>query len=345
MPAKANTPAADPAALARLYDLADQYHAMAPWQELYETDLVAVRHPRTGETAYLSVMGRDGTHCALAAYLGADALSRFNLIQETNSKGTPFGLEDSVALILESRQLQVAFATRAELAKPQLDAIKRLGRKYRGDNWPKFDSYQPGYAPNPLDAGEIEWLTIALEQFLKLVSRGDPSLAVLHRRTSHAKIPCREQVEGAWRDGWIEMDATRFCFPTPPADPALVARVAAHPRATRIDCSFALVPAPTGPYGKRIFPYLLISADAASGMVLGCDLLSVEAQTHAEMIASAPAQFLRQWDRARLRPAAIRVTTHTTGAILAAAARALGVPLTFHNRLPSLEAIKQHLPF
>jgi hypothetical protein len=293
-------------------------------------------------------MGALGTHRCLALYLGEEALRRFNLMQEEDPSDPVTPQEDSIMMVLETRQLQVAFGPRAELRKDELAEIKKLGRRYRGENWPVFRSYHPGRAPGPLDEAEAAWLSHAIGQFLEVL----PVLAVdscAHFRfmpgSSESETLTRECVAGQWRSTWTPIDGRSFEYPTPAPDPALVRKIAGHQRLADVECHFQLLPSPVGRPGDAVFPYLTISADAASGMVLGFEILSVEKQTHAQLVAAVPDTFLRQWDKAGVRPASIRVSTLTTYSMLELAAADLNTPMRRGSKLPVIDALLRNMPF
>ena len=92
-----------------LYDLADQLYDLAPWEWMSEVQVIELRHPETGESGYISIIGGNGEHLCLALYLGEEALHRFNLMQEAEFEGIHLGRADQMALILESRQIQLSF--------------------------------------------------------------------------------------------------------------------------------------------------------------------------------------------------------------------------------------------
>lgn len=56
-----------------LFDRAFAIRAAKPWQHLFDTHIFAVRFS-DGEIACCSVMGRNGTHLALALYSLTDGL-------------------------------------------------------------------------------------------------------------------------------------------------------------------------------------------------------------------------------------------------------------------------------
>jgi hypothetical protein len=328
------------------YDLADRLFQIAPWDWMEERQIIRVIHPETGESAYLSVMGSGGEHVCLAVYLGEDALRRFHLMQSDDPFDPEFPQADHLHLILEARQLQCAFGIRAELRSDELAEIKQLGRKYRGDNWPMFRSFRPGHAPGPVDDAEAVWLSHAIEQLLEVA----PTLQLDPLGDSRldgdvVDILTREFRDGTWQSTWTELESSSHEWATPEPDRSLLKKVKSHERLLDLECSFQLVPSPVGPTPRSaVFPYLVVTADAQSGMILGMEILSVEKQSHAELIASAPNVFLRQWDKAGIRPASIRVATITSYSVLEIAAAELNTPMRRGNRLPAIDRMMREMP-
>lgn len=329
-----------------LHDLARKFYDLAPWEIWEETDLIRLIHPQTGETAHISVMGQNGQHFALALYIGYEALHRFNLMQEDDPSDPALPEEDSVSLMLETRQLQLCFGSRDELTSDERSAIKKLGLKYRGENWPMFRSFKPGYAPGALDEAEIVWLTLALEQFLQLAPEWDEPPVMTFRSSEDGDFDILTRIyqNGTWQSTWTEHDGTSFEWPTPEPSDLLIEKIKQHKKLVDLDCHFQLLTALIGPKGRAIFPYIAISVDAKSGFILGMELLSVEKQTHKELIASVPDVFLKQWDKASIRPSSIRVRSITTYSMLEIAAADLNTPLRRAKKLPSIEQILESLP-
>ena len=331
-----------------LFELADQLYLQAPWQWMSEDQVIGLRHPETGELAYISIMGEIGNHRCLALYLGQEALRRFNLLQCEDPFDPAFPEDDSIGLILETRQLQLVFESRAQLARHEHVAIKKAGRKYRGDNWPAFRSFRPGYAPGPLNAEETLWLTLAIEQLMIVApSLKDDACAYfrLDEQSGESDSLTRACIAGVWQTTWTPFDGYAFEFPTPDGDPALIAKIATLEQLTDVECAFKLVPSPVGSDpSAMLFPYFVISAEVATGRILGVELLSVEKQSYAELIASIPNIFMRQWDRLGIRPASIRVATITSYSMLETIAAALNTPMRRHDRLPAIDRFLENLP-
>ena len=254
--------------ITRLYDLADELYLRAPWQWMEETHLIALRHPQTGEVGYLSVMGQLGDHRALALYLGDDAIERFNRMN-SDDPGTQ---QDGMRLVLESRHLQLSFNERAHLSKTDLAEIKALGRKYRGEAWPKMRSFHPGIVAERISEAEAVWLTLAVEQLFAVAPRLRSAPDQTIRTHDHGvQILSRQQTPlGEWVDVWMPHHIAEFVFPSPPCDAALAAKVKAQPKSAAILCLFTLLPNPVGKQGGRcVYPYLLLAVGADTGFIFG----------------------------------------------------------------------------
>ncbi len=330
-----------------LYDLASQLYHLEPWEELEEIDLIRIVHPSTGEIGHISIMGSHGEHRALALYIGYEALGRFNLMQDDDPFDPAFPELDRMSLLFETRQVQLSFGRRDELHSYELAAINKTGKKYRGDNWPMFRSFKPGYVPGALDDADIFWLTTAIEQFLvvfpQLESEG-PCLTTFRIEHDACDILTRSFKNGVWHTTWTEHEDFSYEWATPSPSEFLIEKIKRQQRLVDIDCHFQILPTPIGSAGSATFPYLAISVEPKSGFILGMELLSVENQTFKELVASVPDIFLRQWDKACIRPASIRVKTITTYSMLEIAAEDLNTPIRRFPSLPSIDRVMSELP-
>ena len=330
-----------PTSRAFLYELADAIYKLAPWRWLEETDLIAVHHPETNERFYLSLMGAAGNHTALAVYLGEESLHRFNLMQQEEELSPPLSEMDGLALVLESRQLQVSFGPRGDLAPSDLSEIKKLGRKYRGENWPYFRSYRPGFAPAPITSEETLLLQLAMEQFYVLLpTLAETSEIAVRNGPQGAEILTRQFLQGQWKTSYTPHDMRNFTFPQPAPSELLTAKIARLKPNLKLECIFQLMPTPVGPSATNaVFPYLFLCVDRASEFILGMHMLSTEEQSHEALIASVPDRFLQMCDKIGAAPTEIHVSSHYAQALLQKTAAALNIPLKFKNHLPTADRI------
>lgn len=315
------------------YDLADRLFQLAPWSWMNEITLIALEHPETGRRDHISIMGMAGNHHSLAVYLGPVARRRFNLIQEQN-----LPQEDTIALILDTPQLQCSFSERGDLFKSELAAIKAAGKKYRGENWPTFRSFRPGRCPVPASAAEIGWLCTAIEQVLEVAPTLDLGDDSLRHENGRREILTRTLLNGEWRTLWTPDDSSLFEFPRPEPQAFLLEKVRHHEKAVALEAAFVVIPNPIGKSRETsVFPYILLLVEPESHFILGCELFSVEKKPYDEIIASVPSDLLRLCDRHAIRPASIAVASPATHALLGPTAKALGIPLRLNERLPALD--------
>lgn len=329
-----------------LYQLAKRLYDVAPWETWEETDVLKIIHPDSGETGYISIMGMLGQHRAMALYLGDEAYSRFQAMQEDDPDDPLYAEEDSFSLMMECRQLQISFGTRNELNPAELKAIKANGLTFRGDNWPIFRSYEAGYAPGQLNEREAEWMRIALEQFLAFYLSSEGEMPTLFREGEESveMLTLLDDL-GQWRADWTPCIDLPFEWPTPTPSELLVEKVRQIPQLCDVECHYMILPAQVGQREKPKFAYLALTAEPNSGMIIGMELLSMEHQTHEELTASVPDVFLKQWIKAGIRPASIRVKTITTYSMVEISAEILNIPLEREDTLPALDRALATLPF
>src|SRR5215218_316596 len=179
----------------RLYEAAVRVKEISPWEWMTEADVFGVQNPESGELGFVSVMGMLGEHYAVSLYLGSEGIHGFLDLQEMG----PFA--DPGALI-QIPQIQASFENREELDKRDREVIEELGLKFRGRNaWPMFRSYRPSLFPWFLEAGEIRFLSYALEQLADVAPRfrEDSSLLEPSGGTSYLlRVPRQEEGGRLW---------------------------------------------------------------------------------------------------------------------------------------------------
>ena len=96
-----------------LFDRAFAIRAAKPWQHLFDTHIFAVRFS-DGEIACCSVMGRNGTHLALALYSLTDGLYALDKLMTTDMRVLPrYRAEECM---LGQDCIQVSFENAQELS-------------------------------------------------------------------------------------------------------------------------------------------------------------------------------------------------------------------------------------
>jgi len=109
-----------------LYELASEVRRLAPWKWMTEPDVFGVQDPTgTDQVHFVSIMGSEGIHMAVAAYSGAEALYNIMTIAEEEVDQYP-------ERVLEIPQFQLSFEDRAHVADHAYKTIRSLGLRFRG---------------------------------------------------------------------------------------------------------------------------------------------------------------------------------------------------------------------
>jgi len=321
-----------------LFRLAIRLKETAPWDWVLETDIFGVQDPQTGNMAFISVMGSEGEHYAVGAYLGPEALGGFWQLQETDDYGPE--------LLLEVPQLQVSFENRGELEKEDHEIIKRLGLKFRGQNsWPMFRSFRPGFFPWFLEAEEGRVLAHVLDQVAEVTLRAREDHSLLKKLDENRYLMRVPRMEGdaiLWEDRIVPVPR-----PEPPKIPFALnkSEIRAVERfrssSNTVEMDFFMFPAKIGEKGTRPrCAYMLLAVDSHSGMVLANEVLAADPSL-LSMWASVPTtftKFLLQWGTV---PERINVRSELLLSLLRPLTSHLKTELLRSPILPSLDQAKE----
>lgn len=326
----------------RLYAAAGRVKEMSPWKWMMEDDVFGVRNPERAEVGFVSVMGAGGEHFAVALYQGADALYDFLALSEAGRGGLAEGI--GAERVLEIAQLQASFEDRGRLRKEDRDIIKKLDLKFRGANsWPMFRNYAPGMFPWFLTSSEARFLTTALEQLLDVAPRVRDDEDILSGEGDGdflVRVPRAEKARLVWEDKIMRVPEPEEKEATPaPLDPELLESLKQLPEITNvIEIELTMLPMPIREQKERpFFPYMLMLAEASSGVILGHDMLQPLPSLDA-MRAELPIKVADHLLRLGLKPVRITVRTITTAQSLAPLAEELGIRIKTSPRLPALDA-------
>ncbi len=164
--------------------------------------------------------------------------------------------------------------------KKDREVIKELGLKFRGRHaWPMFRSYRPSFAPWFIEAEEARFLAYALDQLLDVAPRFRDDLSLLESSEEDesylVRVPRREDGTLVWEDRLMDVPP-----PEPSSIPiemdlqALEDLEQLPSSRNKLEMDFFMFPAPVGEKNARpYFPYMLLTVDTQSGMILGNELL------------------------------------------------------------------------
>ena len=327
-----------------LYEAAVRVKEMAPWEWMTEAHVFGVQDPETGEIGFVSVMGMLGEYYAISLYPNPEALYSFWMVQEMGPDINPDAL-------LEIPQTHASFEDRGDLEDKDREVIKELGLKFRGrKEWPMFRSYRPGYAPWFVEAEEARRLTNALDQLTDVAPRfrEDPSLLELASdeeplgdESYLVRVPREEGGALVWEDRRMEV---------PPPEPSpieievdfrVLGDLERLTRGGEVEMDFFMLPTPIMEGKDRpFFPYMLLTVDAGSGMVLGHDLLSVDPSLEA-MWASIPQTVAEEFAAAEIVPEKVTAGSEPLYGLLQPLAESFDFELVYSDTLLVLDQVRE----
>jgi hypothetical protein len=325
----------------RLYESAVRVKEISPWEWMTEADVFGVRSPETGELGFVSVMGMLGEHYAVSLYLGSEGIHGFLDLQEMG----PFADPDA---LIQIPQIQASFENREDLDKRDREVIKELGLKFRGRNaWPMFRSYRPFLLPWFLEAGEVRFLSCALEQLADVAPRFREDSSLLEPSSGESyllRVPRQEGGRRLWEDASTGVPA----LDPPPIEVEMeVSKIETLGRLpqgeVRLEVDFFMLPAPVQDEGDRpYFPHMLLVVDAGSGMILDSELLTPHPSPEA-MWGRVPETFADQLFALELAPEKVWVDSEFLFELLEPLAGEAGFGLELSPSLPGLEPAREDL--
>ena len=325
----------------RLYELSHAVKELAPWEWMEEDEVFGLKDPETGELHLVSIMGTLGEHFATAVYLGNKGLHGFLDMQRF-----PAGL--SAQRLLEIPQLHASYENRDQVQREDREVMKMLGHKYRGRYaWPLFRSYRPGYVPWLIESHEARLLAHALEQVRLMAPRVRQDPELLQREDEDkllVRVPHKQHGQLTWRDKKMSVPPPETVRYMSRVDgEALESLAQAQHVLEAVEIDVSLLPVHVGKRGERpVIPYLLLVADAQSGMILANDMLQAD-PTLKEMWSSVPGVIVDTLAELDLRPEVVRASEPLLLGLLQPLQEELGIEIEAREELPAVEAARQGL--
>ena len=324
----------------QLYDLAEEVRNLAPWQWMQESEVFGVEDPDEGNIHFVSVMGSEGMHFAVAAYPGIEALHRvINLTEEE--------IFEYPERLMEIPQIQLSYEDRQHLADHAYKKIRSLGLRYRGQNaWPQFQSIRPGYAPWRLQADEMHVMSMVLEQLLVVAPqlRSNPDLLTFDDFETFLVRVSADPSGKTWKNAPRRFRATPVETPAASLSQLSAARLRKLKRQPVVlEVDFFMTPAVIGEKGERMLNgYVLMAVENGEGMIIGVEMLVAEPSLQS-MWRQIPEALAMQLNNAGFLPETLVVRSTLLADLLDPFAKALDCNLLHSDRLPNLDSAKEAL--
>src|SRR2546422_922833 len=154
MPQFAPPPPVVPETWRALLDAASDFAATAPWEYMYDSDVVGLIDPATGETRIGTVLGNAGEVFAAIFYRRATGLRW--ILQMLNDAPDPENLNTAEGI----DALKLEFVPKRELRTEDLAMLNAAGFKPKGKGavWPQFRAAEPGWHPWHINQREADEL-------------------------------------------------------------------------------------------------------------------------------------------------------------------------------------------
>lgn len=317
-----------------LYSAALEFKELAAWNWMHDCDIFGIKDPVSGEIGYCCIMGAAGEHYALGLYLGSeglDGLSRILSGEFSEFKDEAFFVQ---------KCLMASFEDRKYLQKQDLQQIKALGLKFRGNNaWPLFRNYMPGFVPWYLTGEEARFLTIALQQAMDVSKRfkKNPRLLVHPSRIHYfVRVPDKQGESIVWKDEWLEpLPLKKEDSSAILVDKTTLSRLkkARLPRRGIWEIDFFYVPAPVWEKGERpYYPYMSLLVNHNSAL-----FLNFQMEKQSDHKSKFPEKFADFIERIKVMPYELLVKRHDVYRIMEPLSKELGIEITMVESLPALE--------
>ena len=251
----------------KLYDLAERYVKMKPWELLNNEEMVCVSFSEEDQ-AFFTVMGNGGMEYGFGMYVGEIAF-RETQLQISACDGEDYGLYLQNCIVM--------FIDRKEDVPPeQMEVIRKLGRNYgRGRKWIYFENHARGYFPYIPDQRDVlntirflEALMGALPRIEKIKPRG-------FHLMGHGFIHKLEKSE--WKTEvvvWNQKELRKLPFAV--CTEGLKSEAAKWKKRKEIwEVDIALMHSVINDekYDRPLYPYLLLVMDHNKGIVIYQQLL------------------------------------------------------------------------
>lgn len=322
-----------------LYEAAEAFKRAACWEWMYEDDLFGLVNPETGEVAYCCIMGNAGEHFAVAGYLGGEGLSWiFDMLSEEPET-------DDLDPLFMQKCLMCSFEDREALATEDRNVIKDLGLKFRGRNqWPLFQSYEPGKVPWFLNAEQCRFLTHILDQALEVALRCQDGKEILEHENPDMLLTRVWQKSDEGGGEWVDQYQAAV-----PHDPKYVSfnfqdqvRVQKL-KGTKVQKQWILeadtfyFPSPVQDDGRPYFPKLCVFLDHRQGLALTYEMLTDLQEDGYKVIE----QLAGLIENNHFKPAKILVAREETYFALYEVCQQLGIKLETVESLPNVVQFRE----
>lgn len=321
--------------LKNVYRLGEEIKNLAPWESISETALLIYLRPEAEKPLLFSILGKNVSFQGVAIYVGADDYFRMQArLSRASTKDEPtFFLQNALLCQWNDRE---------QLLKEDYERIKALGLSFRGKGaWLHFESFEIGYLPRPVNEQELLLLKEGLENLIML-------LRALLQRGLSVDFDSGEAAVRFYDDENKKYTNRAYVIPgfeEPPYPNVLlkenkqIKAWKARPAADySIEMDWSYINRPVFGEERGEFPLLLLAADASSGVVVGCELLSPR-DSKTDTVFGMLGDLMNSPGK----PREVRVSDKELAAVLEDFCRKLNIRLVQKKSLPKVNAARKDM--
>lgn len=317
-----------------IYAYAVEIVAFDPWSRFKETDTLALIPKGKRAEHFFSFISESRGQLGIAIYRDGDAyFDAMDRLHRKNRKKEPVFLLQNATIFL--------FGDRENVSKENYALIKELGLKCRGrGNWPHFEKYRIGYAPQAIPDAELEellddlgnlWMMVKLayENDWEIPADGKSALVRTYSKkddmfyTTLFPIEKPKQISSKV----ITMD-----------DNPWLRQVRKMPAKGTVSLDWSYLPTIMDDEGTDVVPRLLLAVEPKTGLVLKHRLMSPLEDTYGLLF-----QFITELIELRGKPATIEICDKELENCLADLCQRTGMRLSVRSYLPQLATARNEL--
>ena len=336
----------------KLYDAAFRYKKAGIWKKLWDSEVFAIKLT-CGEIGYISIMGKDGTYCALGLYIGEEGFQGYRAIANAGGyTGSPFRDHE---MLLQQNCLQMALENKEYLMPEEVDEVREYAKKHNirltGKNaFPQLAKYEPNCHPWKVKTKEDQQALLeALEAAIKLAdllrTAKPKELGIISITPDTREVPLFEvNGEQLQRVGMAPLpgdkpDTYEYVVATNEIAMASVKKLKRR-GIWESELVRMMKPVQNNPDETPYYPLLLLVVESESYY-----LLPIPVVMHAEKNPQEVLQaFAESWKKQKIYPKEIRCRDERTYALLKDFCEKTNVKISiYHDELAALDDVEYHL--
>lgn len=255
-----------------LYEVATRLKEMKPWEKFWDLDIIGICEGAKEDTTFYSILGHGGDCYGIVVYEGYAGLNDFMMLTMQEKMNLPVDY-----VMFSQKNLTCYWGNREELTDKQRKNIKEMGYKYRGKNqWLYFLSFEPGYYPYNLDQNEVVQMTNCFQNLELALQYYESAQVDVNFENGEMYYFEFGKDKKTWNFGAEPLPFTSFQFGNLViTDEDLLKDLEKVPKCNGVleaDIAILGVSVNDKKYKRPANPATCMIADAASGMMLKCEL-------------------------------------------------------------------------